>query len=147
MLRTTCLAAFALATVACSPAPEATHGRNAALPAAGGATQGGDIDVVRILRDVVGRVVVVSDAAGEHNPTEWTFEKDEFKQAAILERADTAAGVALTVMMTTRNNPRAHEDAVQVSGRLRLHYQRKGGGWRLVAIDNLSFKYTIGIAT
>lgn len=141
------LLVFCALAAACSPAPDTVRPRPPALPAAERTAAGAEISVERILRDLIGRVVVVNDASGEHTPTEWTFEKDEFKQVEILERSDTPDGIVLTIAMTTRNNPRPNEDAVQVNGRLRLHYQRKGGGWALGAIDNLSFKYTVGIAT
>jgi hypothetical protein len=101
----------------------------------------------KIMRDVVGRVIKITNVAGDSPPTDWTFEADEFKQAEILMREGTPAAAVLTVFMTTRNNPGPEEDAVQVSGKLKLHYQRKGGAWVLTTIENLTFHYTIGVST
>ena len=106
-----------------------------------------EITAEKIMRDVVGRVVPIADVAEKNAPTDWTFEADEFKQVEILERAATPATAEITVFMTTRNNPKPDEDAVQVTGKLKLHYQRKDGEWALTKIENLSFRYTLGVWT
>ena len=54
---------------------------------------------------------------------------------------------SIVILMTTRNNPGPNEDAVQVSGKLQLRYERTGGRWDLKAIENLNFRYTVGMAT
>jgi hypothetical protein len=145
------LTAFALicTLAACSPAPESAKG-GASAPAMQTANQDaarGDVTAEKILRDIVGRVVKITEVGGDSQPTEWTFDAGEFRQMEILDRKTTPTSAAITVFMTTRNNPRPDEDAVQVSGRLILHYQRKGGEWVLTTIENLSFRYTIGVAT
>ena len=38
------------------------------------------------------------------------------------------------------------DDSVQVSDKLQLRYEREGGVWRLKAIENLTFRYTVGLA-
>jgi len=113
------------------------------------ADQGGsqsDIPVEKILRDVVGRVVPITEASGGA-PTDWTFEADEFKQIEIVETQLTGNAANVVIFMTTRNNPGPNEDAVQVSGKLQLRYERANGRWNLKAIGNLNFRYTVGLAT
>lgn len=141
--------ALSCSVVACSPAPE-----SASSGASDRVIQTANQDVARpvvtadkIMRDVVGRVIKITHVSGNNPPVDWTFEADEFKQVEILEREDKLETAAVTVFMTTRNNPGPDEDAVQVSGKLRLHYQRKGSEWVLMMIDNLTFHYTIGIST
>ena len=72
---------------------------------------------------------------------------NEFKQVEIVESQVTDNNASVVILMTTRNNPGPDEDAVQVSGKLQLRYERSGGRWNLKAIENLSFRYTIGLAT
>ena len=137
------------AVAACSPSPQSSTGGPSG-PAIRTASQDApqpEITVEKIARDVIGRVVKVTEVNGDSPPTDWTFEADEFKQVNILEREATPAAVTITVFMTTRNNPGPDDEAVQVSGKLRLHYRRKGGDWVLTTIENLTFRYTIGIST
>jgi len=64
----------------------------------------------------------------------------------ILDREITPTTAAITVLMTTHNNPEPDEEAVKVSGKLRLIYQRQGGAWVLKTIENLTFRYTVGVS-
>ena len=134
------------AVAACSPAPDASTDRSAVKTAAQDAARP-EISAEKVVRDVIGRVVMITDADGSHQPTDWTFEASEFKQVEILEREAGPTAVTIIVFMTTRNNPRPDEDDVQVSGKLKLHYQRKGAEWVLTTIENLTFRYTVGIST
>lgn len=137
------------AVAACSPPPQSSAGGPSG-PAIRTANQDApqpEITVEKIVRDVIRRVVKVAGVNGDSPPTDWTFEADEFKQVKILEREATPAAATITVFMTTRNNPGPDDEAVQVSGKLRLHYRRKGGEWVLTTIENLTFRYTIGIST
>ena len=106
-----------------------------------------EITAEKIMTDIVGRVVLVSALTGTSQPTEWTFEADEFKQAEILDRRVTETEYTIVIFMTTRNNHKTGEDDVQVSGRLHLYYGWKESQWVLTRIDNLSFRYTLGQAT
>ena len=96
------------------------------------------------MKDIVGRVVSVSEVTGTWPPTEWTFDAAEFRQVEILDRRETNTGSTVIIFMTTRSNPQPDEDDIQVSGRLQLHYEWKGGLWTLTHIDNLSFRYSVG---
>ncbi len=106
-----------------------------------------DVTSERILRDVVGKVVPISELTGLGPTTEWTFDPDEFRQINVLERRREDDGVAIVIFMTTRNNPQPNEDAVAVSGKLLLHYQWRGSEWHLRDIENLTFRYSIGQST
>jgi hypothetical protein len=144
------VALFCTTVAACSPAPESSSGSSSPNSTIQTADQNAarlEFSAEKIMRDVVGRVIKITNVAGDSPPTDWTFEADEFKQAEILMREGTPAAAVLTVFMTTRNNPGPEEDAVQVSGKLKLHYQRKGGAWVLTTIENLTFHYTIGVST
>lgn len=142
--------AFALlcAVAACSPAPESSSGGSSDLAIRTASQDPARLEITAdtIKRDVVGRVIKVTEASGDNQPTDWTFEASEYKQVEILEREATPTGAAITVFITTRNNPGPKEEAVQVSGKVRLHYQRKGSAWILTTIENLTFHYTIGTA-
>ena len=144
------------ALMGCVPAPESSSNvtRNAAVPA-------GDRDLLhfvqesgkpevatkKIVSDVVGRVIQVSELTGAGPATEWTFDADEFRQVDILEKHLTEKGLTLVIFMTTRNNPGPDEDPVQVSGKLQLQYERTAGQWILTKIENLTFCYSVGVST
>jgi hypothetical protein len=134
------------ALAACGESPTATAD-NANMRAADQGAGQKEIPVEKIVRDVVGRVVPITEVRGDGAPTDWTFEADEFKQVEIVEAQVTGNSAAIVILMTTRNNPGPNEDAVQVSGKLQLRYERAGGRWNLKAIENLNFRYTVGMAT
>ena len=140
---------FALALSGCSPTPQSTTDdyKNSTIPTASQDKQGQPIPVEKIIRDVVGHVIVITDASDNSDPTEWTFDADEFKQVEVLETESTPSTATVTVFMTTHNNPKKDEDAVQVTGKLRLYYVRQAEKWVLRNIENLSFRYTVGVAT
>ena len=135
------ITAMLLACAACGQAPDS------AAPAP--TVQVADKHAIaadQITRDLVGRVIRISDAAGNGPADEWTFEADEFKQAEILESLRSGDELTVVIYMTTRNNPKPDESNVQVSGKLRLRYARKEGRWMLNQIENLTFRYSIGVA-
>jgi hypothetical protein len=132
-----------LATIAaCGPAPDSPRNISAVRVA-----DTHEMTVEQILRDLVGRVVRISDAAGKGPADEWTFEAEEFKQAEILESRRSGNRLTVVAHVTTRNNPKPEENDVQVSGKLQLRYELKNGKWTLDEIVNLTFQYSIGIAT
>ena len=89
-----------------------------------------DVSPEKIASDIVGRVIRVSDVAGAGEPTEWTFDKKEFRHVEVLERKVTGNTQTLVVFLTTRSNPDADEEQVQVSGKLAtpLRAQRRAVG-------------------
>ena len=99
----------------------------------------------QIARDIVGKGVQVSDAAGDGPSDKWTFEADEYRHVEILESRRSDDGLTITIYMTTRNNPKPDEDSIQVSGKLRLIYEQHGAKWVLGDIENLTFNYSIGV--
>src|SRR5450759_5199048 len=132
--------AILFALTGCVPAPESSSNvtRNPAVPAGRPdllhfVQESGKPEVAtkKIVSDVVGRVVQVSELTGAGPATEWTFDADEFRQVDILERHMTEKGLTLVIFMTTRNNPRFDEDPVQVSGKLQLQYEWRAGQWIL----------------
>ncbi|MDB5808079.1 MAG: hypothetical protein JWN94_201 [Betaproteobacteria bacterium] len=106
-----------------------------------------EVSAEQIKKDVVGKVLAISDVAGKGPADEWTFEASEDKQVEIIESTRTGNQLTIEVHMTTRNNPKPEEYSVQVSGRLRLKYDLKGGKWSLTEIQNVNFQYSIGVAT
>lgn len=147
MLRIICIALAALfALAACGPAPDVS---SVARPGSTIQTANQDqpIPVETIARDFVGRVVPITEVNGNGMATEWTFDADEFRQIEILEKAVAEKSATIVVFMTTRNNPGPNDDAVQVTGKLRLHYERNGNKWTLKGIENLTFRYTVGLST
>jgi hypothetical protein len=140
------IAALILASTGCSRAPEASSRGipHPVLPAA--SREQPEITPDKIMRDVVGRKVQISKVTGEGPDTEWTFDADEFKQVDILERHLTQTGLTIVIFMTTRDNPKSGEDSIEVSGKLQLHYEWKGNQWTLRGIENLTFRYSVGLA-
>jgi hypothetical protein len=106
-----------------------------------------EITAARISTDVVGQVVDVPEQSGAGPSDKWTFEAGEYRRIDILERHPTATGLDLLVFMLTRSNPEQDEITVQVSGNLRLHYEWEGKRWMLRSIENVSFRYSLGVAT
>lgn len=136
-------AALCFALTACGEAPD-TPPANANLRAANQEPQ--EIAVEKIARDLAGRVVPITELSGDGTPTDWTFEADEFKQVEIVEKQATENAITIVIFMTTRNNAGPNDDAVQVSGKLQLRYEREAGRWTLKTIENLTFRYTVGLA-
>src|ERR1035437_4726486 len=89
------------AVAACSPARESSAGSppGQAIQTAAQDVPQPEITAETIVRDVVGRVVKITETHGDSIPTEWTFDADEFKQVEILERAATPEAAAITVFM------------------------------------------------
>jgi hypothetical protein len=110
-------------------------------------SENSDVNAEKIARDIVGKVVKVTQSSGVGGGNEWTFDADEFRRIVILERTDTPRGQTLVIYVTTQNNPAANEEQVQVSGKLQLDYDRQAGIWVLTGIENLSFRYTLGVST
>ena len=141
--------AIVFAVTACGPAPEKSSAitqkadrlQSVQLP------EKGDVSPEKVASDIVGRVIRVSDVSGAGEATEWTFDKKEFRHVEVLDRKVTGNTQTLVIFLTTRSNPDADEEQVQVSGKLQLHYERKAGQWVLTRIDNLSFRYSVGVAT
>jgi hypothetical protein len=101
----------------------------------------------KISKDVVGRVVEVPELSGSGPSDKWTFEAGEYRRIEVLEKHATATGLDLLVFMLTRSDPKPGESDVQVSGRLRLHYEWKEKQWILRSLENVSFRYSLGVAT
>lgn len=133
---------LAAATAGCGPAPEFAHDTRAVQVA-----DKAEVAPEQIIKDIVGSVVRISDAAGNGPADEWTFEADEFKQVEILDSQRSGNQLTVLVHMTTRNNPKPDENSIQVAGKLRLRYELKNGKWALDGIENLTFQYSIGVAT
>ena len=139
---------IAICLAACGPAagPVADSTRSAERVQPVQHPDKAEVSPEKVEADVIGRVVRVSELTGG-GETEWTFDAQEFRHVDVLQRRDTAGGQTLVVFMTTRNAPAAGEDQVQVSGKLQLQYERKAGKWFLNRIENLSFRYTVGVGT
>ena len=138
-----------LLAAGCSPSPQSTSDNNRSADRLQ-AVQHPDKAVVspeQVASDIVGRVVRVSDLSGNADPTEWTFESKEFRHVDILESNTLGNVQTVVVFVTTRNNPAADEEQVQVSGKLQLVYERKGSKWVLTKIQNVNFRYSVGVAT
>jgi hypothetical protein len=101
----------------------------------------------KIASDVVGQAVQIAELTGAGPEDKWTFEGEEFRQVDILEKHRTETEYTLVIFMTTRNNPKPGEVQVQVSGKLRLQYALKAGLWALTTIENLTFRYSVGVST
>ena len=141
--------AILFAVAACGPAPETTadNARSVERLQPVQLPEKGDVNSEKIESDIVGRIVRVSDVSGAGTPTEWTFEQKEYRHVEVLDRKVNGNVQTLVVFVTTRSNPDADEEQVQVSGKLQLAYERKGGQWVLTRIENLSFRYSVGVAT
>src|SRR4051812_35204284 len=140
--------AMLIAVVACSPSPEtqSNSARSVEKLQPVQLPEKGDVSPEKIESDIVGRIVRVSDVSGAGNPTEWTFEKKEYRHVEVIDRKVNGNTQTLVVFVTTRSNPE-DEEQVQVSGKLQLSYERKAGQWILTGIQNLSFRYSVGVAT
>ena len=153
MIRTSLTAVFVCAIVSClagcgakpdSSGPPSAAGDDGALRSVQNSEKP-EITTGKISKDVVGRVVDVPELTGSGPSDKWTFEADEYRRIDVLDKRSTPGGVDLLVFMLTRSRP--GEGDVQVSGQLKLHYEWKGKQWVLRSIDNVSFRYTLGVAT
>jgi len=138
------IAAAALA--GCGPAPDAPRAAGDGLHVVQAAEHPA-ITADKIKGDLVGRKVEVGDVTSMGPDTEWTFESDEYKQVEILEHRATDKGLTLVIYITTRNNPKPDEDSVQVSGKLQLTYEWRVVRWVLTRVENLTFRYSVGVST
>jgi hypothetical protein len=106
-----------------------------------------EVPTEAISRDVVGWAVEISEATGSGPNDKWTFEADEYRRIDILETRASESALEILVFMLTRDNPKPGDSGLQVSGRLRLRYEWRDGRWVLRHIENVTFRYTIGVAT
>ena len=150
------ITAMIFALTACAPAPEPSANvyRDRAVLASHPdllhfVQESGKPEVTadKIVGDIVGRVVHVSELTGAGPATKWTFEADEFRKVDILERQMRDKEITLVIFMSTRNNPRPDDDHVYVSGKLQLQYEWRAGRWILTRVGNLTFRYSIGLST
>ena len=101
-----------------------------------------EVTVAKILTDIVGQQIRVTDAAGEAQPMDWMFEENEPKHAEILEQQAKDNSIALIIQMSTGGAPGSDDANVQLTGRLRLHYEWDGRDWILRRIENVTFRYS-----
>ena len=136
-----------LALTACTEKP-ASSSPNATnlLRTADHDTRPEDISPERITREVIGYTVDVTASDRKTPPVEWTFDVDEVRHVEILEREVTPEVATITVFMLTRSNPEAEQEVLELSGKLKLHYEPQGQGasWVLKKIENLTFHYSVG---
>jgi hypothetical protein len=105
------------------------------------------LTVEKIKQDLVRRRVHISGVTEDLPDDVWTFDSDEQKQVEILEQHVIDKGVTVTILMTTGDNSeRNEEEPIELSGKLRLHYLKQGGRFILKEIQNLSFRYSVGVA-
>ena len=156
MLRSAVILFAAVSVLAgCDPGPERSTGSASTGPgmtrkAAPRRVQDSrrpEIASEAISRDVVGWAVEIAEATGSGPNDEWTFEADEYRRIDILETNASEGALEILVFMLTRDNPKPGNHALQVSGRLRLRYEWRDGRWVLRHIENVTFRYSIGIAT
>jgi hypothetical protein len=156
MLRSAAILFAAVSVLAgCDPGPQRSTGGASAGP--GMARKAAprrvqdlrmpEITTEAISRDVVGWAVEVSEATGSGPNDKWTFEADEYRRIDILETRAGESALEILVFMLTRDNPRPGDRGLQVFGRVRLRYEWRDERWVLRHIENLTFQYTIGIAT
>src|SRR5262245_50180285 len=139
----------------CGPSPDRSAGATSAGPGAPREaapqrvqdTRRPDITTEGISKDVVGWVVEVAEASGAGPNDKWTFEASEYRKIDILEKHATDSGLELLVFMLTRDNPKPGAPALQVSGRLKLRYEWRDSKWVLRRIDNMTFRYSVGVST
>ncbi len=152
------LIAVTLLLVLAGCAPETGSSTNTTGSPAAEVSDGGHLQTVqdpgnaevsaeKIMKDIVGRVVLVSEATGAGPETEWTFDADEFRKVNVLERRVTEKGLTFVVFMNTGSNPKKDEEPIVVSGKLLLEYENNAGQWMLKAIGNLSFYYSFGVSS
>lgn len=156
MLRSAVILLVGVSVLAgCGPGPERSTGTTSTGPgmapkAAPHRIQDSrrpEVTTEAISRDIVGWAVEVSEATGSGPNDKWTFEGDEFRRIDILEAHASENGLEILVFMLTRDNPKPGDRTLQVSGRLRLHYEWRGGRWELRRVENVTFRYSIGVAT
>ncbi len=137
------LVSLVAATSACSPqpAPPESGSPGRLVGAADSNTALGGITPERIAQDVIGHTIEVESQDGRTPPLDWTFDPNEVRNVEILEREAGADSAAITVLMTTRSDPDAEEDPLELSGKLKLQYGREGSRWELKGIENLTFRY------
>jgi len=142
----TILVVLLLLTAACSDKTESAARDPASMFTAAADNESG-ISAERIAREVVGYTLDVGPAAGQTPSVEWTFDADEERHVKILEEQKTGDGMAITVFMMTRSNPDKDKVVLELSGKLKIQYQRLDARWVLKNIENLSLRYALGIST
>jgi hypothetical protein len=105
------------------------------------------LTVEKIKQDLVRRRVHISGVTEDLPDDVWMFDFDEPKQVEILQQQATDRGLTVVILMRTGDNPnRNEEEPIEVSGKLRLDYLKQGSRLMLKDVENLTFRYSIGIA-
>jgi hypothetical protein len=134
------LLVFALAS--CSKTPEAS---TSLIPVA---TQDHTaLTAEKIKQDLVRRRVPIYGTSEDLPDSVWTFDSIEPKQVQILEQQLTPEELTAVILMTTVDKPsRYKEEPIGVSGKLRLNYVKERGRFVLKNIENISFRYSVGVS-
>ena len=106
-----------------------------------------EVTTEKILKDIVGRVVPVTEASGAGPETEWTFDADEFRKVNILEKRMTEKGLTLVIFMATGSNPKQDEEPIVVSGKMLLEYEKRANQWIFKTVGSLSLTYSLGTSS
>ncbi len=134
------LLVFGLAS--CSKTPEAS---TSLIPVA--TKDQAAITAEKIKQDLIRRKVLIYGTNQDLPDDVWTFDSDEPKQVQILDQQVTRDGLTVVILMTTVDNPsRYQEEPIGVSGKLRLDYVKQGSRFVLRNIENLSFRYSVGVS-
>ena len=104
-----------------------------------------ELSPASIREDINGEWVRLMPADGKSEPRNWVFDEDEPKEIEVVEQQIETDKATFLVNMKTRSVGRAR-NPISIEGQLRLHYRLESGlilrQWEIVAIDNISFKYT-----
>lgn len=90
------------------------------------------------------RVWDVMPESGTGEPISWSFDEDEPKEIAVVERLDEGNKATIILDIKTHSAPRAN-NMRHLAGQIRTHWQLRTGWvlrrWEIVGTENISMKY------
>ena len=128
-------------SIACGP-PASQNGAGAADPASAETPELSDEIIHRRINET--RVYDVAPESGTGEPIAWSFDEDEPKEIAIVEKQIDGNSAIVTLDIKTQSSPRARIHR-ELWGRIRTHWRLESGfvlrRWEIVNTENLSMKY------
>ena len=103
-----------------------------------------DLDINKVINTAW--VEGVPSADGKGRPASWAFDEREPKEITVVEQKIEGDRATYVVDIKTRSHPRDRRQ-MSLEGRLKLHMELRQEfifrEWRVVDVENVSFKYTM----
>jgi hypothetical protein len=126
----------------CGP-PPAQSGQEPSASASGGLPEITD-DIIRERINYAWVNNVQSEKAGDGDPMTWSFDEDEPKEIAVVDKQVNGTKATIVLDIKTRSSARSRNPR-ELAGQIRTEWELRTGWalrqWEIVDTENISMKY------